>query len=333
MSQDPIQSITFIARFIHHMLENIKEQFYSDTALTSSKNHISLRRDQFPKYYGDLYPIANEYYHELNPFFLFNAYRPDLFKFCRTFTVRDGYVPFTDFILNNLGSFTRLGIGTLLIHPDLTPIVPSNLSSHFGCWNIVQKNQIDLHSARKVIIYGQGNEQYLGDLNALERRMDELKSISNDAEINVVLPIRKGPFEQTSRETMIPFQILSVIKDILPGRNIRLMTNEQFFAITEFRNSYFFDLAEDKFIVSDNFLHYYVQSRGATVNNKSLKASPTDSIFSLDLSLYHELHVTPMTLRKNIFADLLFYRKQNTLVKDALYDPLLQGMLKEMLRS
>jgi hypothetical protein len=315
------------------MLEIIKEQFTSGKALSQSKYYNAVKREMWPKFYWDLYPLAQEYYHELNPYFLFNIYRPDFYRFTKVFTVRDGYVPFASFILTNFNTFAKLEAGQFLVHPDLARLVPTNINSQFGCWQIVQKKQIELSQARKVIVFGFVSDQYLGNMDDLKERLKELKNISSDAEIELYLPIRKNVFELHGKESLTIHLLMDYIKDILPGRKLKILTSEHFFDITNFKNTYVYDLAADNFIVSDNYLHYYVQSRGATVNNKSLTKAPEGSMFSLDLSLHHELHVCPLKKDKNFFTDLLFYKKENPGIKDLTFDPVLQSMLRESFKK
>ena len=315
------------------MLDIIKEQFKDGKALSQSKYYNAVKREHWPKFYWDLYPLAQEYYHELNPYFLFNLYRTDFYKFSKVFTVRDGYVPFANFILNNFSNFSKLEAGQFLVHPDLVPLIPTNIQQQFGCWRIVQKKQTTLEKARKVIIFAFVSEQYLGDVTEIHHRIQDLKKIDKDASIELYLPLRKNVFDTINKETMAIHHLVSALKDVLGDRKLKFLTGDNFFDITDFKNTYVYDLALDNFIVSDNYLHYYVQSRGATVNNGSLTEAPADSIFSLDLSIHHELHVTPLPKVANIFTDLLFYKKQNPAVKDYTFDPVLQNMLRKLLKK
>ena len=81
---------------------------------------------------------------------------------------------------------------------------------------------------------------------------------------------------------------------LLPENELTFLKHNDFFDITDFNQTYFFDLSFDQLVVSDNYLHFYTQSRGATVNNHTLSKPPEDSFFSFDLSLYHELHICPL---------------------------------------
>lgn len=314
------------------MLENIKEQFKSGKSFTQSKYYGHIKRELWPKFYWDLYPLAQDYYHELNPYFLFNMYRPEFYKFTKVLTVRDGTMPFANFMLTNFATFSKLEVGTLLIHPDLAPMIPPNLASYFATWKIVQKKQTELHKAKKVFIFGFVSEQYLGTLDQIREKVKPLKDISPDAEVSLLLPIRKNVFELKSPETTTIHYLMDAIKDTLPGRKLKILTGDQFFDVTDFKNSYLYDLALDNFIVTDNYLHYYTQARGATVNNNSLKEAPQDSMFSLELSFNHDLHVCPLPKGKNIFADLLMFKKEYPSVKEYLFDPLLHSIVREGLK-
>jgi hypothetical protein len=315
------------------MYEIIKEQFKSARSLTSSKYFTLVNRGNWPKFYWDLFPLAQEYYHELHPYFLFNYYTSDFFQFTKTITVRDGYVTFANFIMNNYASLDKLKAGPMFIHPDLAPIIPQSLYHRFATWEIVQKKQVSLAEAKNVIIFGFVCEENLGDLEGLVHRIKDLENIREDAEISLYLPLRKNIFEVHGKESTAIHTVMSALKDRLPKRKLKILLGEHFFEISNFRGTYLYDLAFDKFYVSDNYLHYYVQSRGATVNNGSLKEAPADSIFCLDLSIHHELHITPLKPGHSLFADLLFHKKRNPSVKDFHMDFSLHQLLREGLRK
>lgn len=313
------------------MYEIIQKQYKTARTLTQSKYYNAVRRDLWPKYHWDFYPLAQEYYHELNPYFLYNFYRPDYIFFSDVITVRDGYLSFANFLMNNFTAFDKLEAGPMFVHPDLAPLIPSSLADKFATWQIVQEKKISLEEAKKVFIFGLISDEYLGSLDILENRLQDLKRIHKDASVEVYLPQRKNIFELQGKDSVLAHEAISIIKDLLPGRKLKFLTGEHFFEITNFKNAYLFDLAYDRFLVSDNYLHYYVQSRGATVNNGSLDQAPKDSIFNLDLSVHHQLHITPLPKTKNVFTELVFYKKANPSIKDFLFDPGFQTMLRELL--
>lgn len=315
------------------MYEILNEQFKSGKALSQNKYQSSIKKENWAKFYWDMYPLNESYYHEFNPVFLFNLYKEDFFKFTPVLTVRDGYLTFATFIMNNFMTFSRYSSNLFLIHEDLAPLVPPNITQYFGVWKRVQKKQTTLTDAKNVILFGFICDQYVGSMDELRERLKFLQTIRKDATLSLYLPIRRNVFEINPRESIATHIVLNMIKDLIPDREVKLLSGENFFDITDFKDTYIYDLAYDNFMVSDNYLHYYVQSRGATINNGSLLEAPKDSVFSFDLSLYHEFHVTPLPKVKSLFTDLLFYKKQNPAVKDYNFDPQMHGLLRDLLRK
>ncbi len=320
------------------MLENIKAQFEKPRTLTQSKYYTLVRRDHWPKFYWDLYPLAQEYYHELNPYFLFNLYHPDLFEFSKVITVRDGYLNFASFLVDHAKTIKNFTSAPLLIHPDLAPLVPPFISDLFATWQIVQKNQIALKDAKKIIIFGLVSNEYLGDLSKddflekIKLKLAPLKEIPLTTKIELFLPLRKEIFKVHQTEQVNVYLLMGLIKDILPGRTFEF-TKTQILEEMNFRDHYFFDLGIDKFLVSDNYMHYFMQARGATVNNNSLLSPPTGSLFSFDLSLYHEFHVTPLPQVESIFSELFFYKKMKNQEKNLHNDLHFQSLVMSLLRT
>lgn len=315
------------------MLEIIKQQFESGKTLTQSKYYNYVVRTNWPKFYWDLYPLAQEYYHELNPYFLFNYYRPEFYKFSKVHTARDGYINFANFLLENLSTFSKLKTGPIFIHPDLAPLVPTSLAENFGCWHLVQPKQIKISEAKKVFIFGFVSEEYLGDMDLLAERLKPLKDINPEAKVEVWIPLRKEVFGKNNRESLVVYKLMDSLKDALPGFKLKFLRGDHFFEITDFKDAYLFDLELDKMIVSDSYLHYYVQSRGATVNVLPAIQAPKDSLFNLDLSIHHQIHYTPLPKVDNFFTDLLFYKKKNPSIKDLTLDPVFQNMLRTNLKK
>jgi|GEM_PF-3315529 hypothetical protein len=313
------------------MYEIIKKQFLSSKSLVLPKYHYGIKRELWPPFNRDLYPVSLEYFHELNPYFLCNLYRKEFFKFTDVITVRDGYVTFADFLLKNASNFNELGTKLFIIHPELAPLVPQNIRHYFATWQIVQKNQITLNEASKVVVFGLVCDHYIGSISKLKEKLKTLSQIKKDAKIEVYLPVRRNMFERTDKESILIHEVMKILTTAFSGRDFYILNTEDMFESSNMKNNYFFDLAPDKFITSDNYLHYYAQSRGGTVNNSSLKVAPKDSLFNLDLSLHHELHVTPLPQGRNVFMDILLYKKQNAYVKDFTYDPNFHSLLRNLL--
>lgn len=314
------------------MLDIIKGQFDSGDAFASNKNYGVIKRDQIPSYFNDMYPLAQDYYHELNPFFVGKIYHPDLFNFSKVMTVRDGYVAFAHFLLTNHSKFSKFGTKLFLIPAEFTKLLPPNLLPYFGTWTIVQSphKSMTIEKAKKVVITALATEDYLGDLEILESRLAPLKNTPKDATVEVYAPMRKNAFDLEGRESLVAHILVSKLKDMLPGKQIQFLNSKQFFDKTDFSNTYVFDLASDQFVVSDNYLHYYCVSRGATVNLLNSKV-PKDSIFNLALSFNHELHVSPLPEVTSVFSELVLYSK-SAATKDYLHDPNFHAVLRELFK-
>ena len=313
------------------MYELIKKQFLSSRSLVLPKYHYGIKRELWPAFNRDLYPVNIEYFHELNPYFVCNLYRKEFFRFSDVITVRDGYVTFADFLLKYATHFEELGTKLFIIHPALAPLIPQNISHYFATWKVVQKKQIALDEANKVIISGLVCDHNIGTLEHLRERLKPLKQINEKAKIEVYLPVRRNMFERSDKEATLIHEIMKLLIEAIPKRDFTILNTVEMFESSNLKNTYLFDLAQDNFITSDNYLHYFAQSRGGTVNNSSLSASPKDSIFNLDMSLHHELHVTPLPQDKNVFMDILLYKKQNAYVKDLVFDPNFHSLLRSLL--
>jgi hypothetical protein len=128
-------------------------------------------------------------------------------------------------------------------------------------------------------------------------------------------------------------QVVELIKEAIPGHQLRFITGETFFKMTDLKDNFIFDLGLDQLVVSDNYFHYYGLSRGATVNKYINTKVPKDSFFSFDLSLHHELHICPLPKVESIFAELLFYKKRRPAVRELIFDPGFQELLQKMIRK
>ena len=313
------------------MLEILNQQFKNGRSLASNKYLSPLRRELWPKFHWDMYPLAQEYYHELNPFLLSNAYSPEFFKLYKMYTARDGMMTLADFILSNFNQFSKLGTKLFLIHPGLAPLVPPHLSQFFGSWTIVKKNPIMPSEAKKILIFTFTADQYLGNLDEIPQRLSVLKNLRSDVEIELYIPIRKNIFIEDQRESNTPFVLMNYLHEAFPGKKFKLLTSEQFMGMSDFRGTYLLDLAPDQFYISDSFVHYHVLSKNGSVHGVPTSA-PKDSVFELAVSLHHELHVSPLPKVDSIFTDLLFYKKQSS-GKDLIFDPYFQELVREGLKT
>ncbi len=291
------------------MLDLIHKQYQSRKALSQTAYYDYSDRSKWPAYHWELYPLVDEFYHELNPFFLYNLYSKNFFNIMNFFTVKDGYITFAEFLLKNYQSIPKYG-AHFLIHKSLVTLVPPNLRSYFSCWEMSQPKKIRIEDAKTVVVFGLMCDQYLGSLDKLAVRFEELKKINPEADIELYLTPRKEPLEETGKEVVTHFEVYDIIKNALPNRKINFLKTHEFNAKTHFSDLYFFDAGLDNFLVTDKYIHYYVASKGGSVNHIPLE-KPKDSVFDLALSFHHNLHVTPFPEDvDSIFVDMLVNTKK-----------------------
>ncbi len=306
------------------MYEIVKAQFEDGKTLTKNRHYSLVRRDKWPSYHWDLYPLTNEYFHELNPYFLFNLYSTELFRFSKTVTVRDGYLNFAVFVVKNFQKLATLG-PHYLIHPDLVPLVPPNLRSHFSVWKLSQPRKLELREAKTVLLYGMPLVLHMGPLEELRKRLEVLRSLREGTAVQVFLPVRKQTFKAQEKETVFPFELVSLLKDLLPGRALEFINTETLVSQNDFHSTVLFDLTANRAVISDDYVHYHVASKGGSVHH-FLKAAPADSYFDLSLSVNHRLHVCPLPAAESIFVELLHYSRTNP-GSDLLFDEVFQNLL------
>ena len=295
------------------MLEILQKQLKDRRVLSSAKHYHLIQKDLFPPFYWEMYPLVEEYYHELNPFFLFNVHDFDLLQsFSNVYTVRDGRLTFTHFLLKNFNVLRKDPEKLFLIHRDLVPIVPDILREKFAVWSIVRNREKHETVTRKVLVFAFVSEEYLGDLKKNER-LNRLAEIPTDVLVELLLLNRRDLFAKNNSENDLGFELMDNIKDLLPQHRISLIKKEEFLHRDDLRGTHLIDLAGGNFLVSDNYIHHFALSLGATVEGVS-EIPPEDSFLSIDLSFRHRLHISPLpSLGKDqrFFSDLLFEFKMN----------------------
>lgn len=313
------------------MLEILNKQFNSKRVLTLNENFGPIKRENWPSFFWDMHPLVQEYYHELNPFFLFNLYTLDYFRYYKMFTVRDGMVTFANFLVNQVANLSKLGTKLYLIDPRLAPLVPSPLKHMFGTWSISRPNPLFPHEAKKIILFSFVSEQYLGNLDEIPTRLSALKNLREDVEIEIYFPMRKNVFEKQSKENVTPYELMHHVYKMFPNKKFKFLTSEHFMEKTSMRDTLVLDLGMDNFYVSDSYVHYFVHSRGGTIHGVN-STPPKDSVFDLALSFYHNLHVSPLPQVESVFTDLLLYKKQSP-GADLIMDPAFQALVRSSLMS
>lgn len=285
------------------MLEIIKQQYSSGKSLVLGKySHLHLR-EHWPKYYYDMFPMVQDYYHELNPYFTFNIMNINVCNFTDTLFVRDGMLTFANFILRNYTEILKMKTH-FIIHPDLAPIVPPNLCSKFSCWKIIQPKKIKLEKSKKIMISGIPTRHYIEGRNNLIQKLSCLKELKADQPIEIFLPMRQNIFEPNMRENTFIYDTLTTIQELTAAKKIKFITEKEFGERTSFNDTTLIDLTVDNFMVADNYIHYIVATKGGSVSALDTKA-PADSYFKIDLSLSHEVHFMPLPKVNSIFVDLL----------------------------
>lgn len=294
------------------MLEKIKNQFEKKNVLLSSKYHHVCKREFYPKYFWEMYPLVEEYYHELNPYFLFNLHDPNIMQnFSDVYLVKDGYWTFANYLLNNLNLLMKSEDKLFLIHRDLTALIPENLRDRFAVWNIVKKKEMNIENIKRILIFAFISDEYLGDLKK-NKKIESLKYLPQGVPVEVLFLNRRNLFEEKNKESFLCLELMNLVRDQLNGRSIKIVKSDDFFKTNDLRGTHFIDLAYDNFLVSDNYVHHFALSLGASMDDH-LEMPPDNSIFSLALSFQHDLHISPLPKNANpeLFSELVFKFKQN----------------------
>lgn len=311
------------------MYEILKIQFESGKALTQNRYYHSVKKEFWPRYYDQLYPLGKEYYHEFNPYFTFNVHSPEFFRFAKTFTVRDGAISFGDFLLKHHQYINKWGTH-FIVHRDLAPLIPSNLAPYFSLWQTWQPKKVTPHEAKKIIILGLMCDQYVKDMESITSKLEVLKEVSEDIEIEAYLPLKSNPFEKKSSESFIVHETMNLIRNFLPKKQVKILSTNEILERPNFKGTLAIDLRPDLFLVADNYLDYHMASKGGTVGEMAEKAPP-NVIFEVPLSLHHYLTISPLEHVESRFVDLLYYRKKFQ-VKDILFDPIYHDLVRKLIK-
>lgn len=318
----------FTGKYILPMYDQIKTQFKSGKALVQKHSDGIIKRELYPKFHLGMYPLSEDFYHELNPYFLYQIYQSDLLAYTPVLTVKDGAVTFANFLLQNLTRIPKRK-NHFLIHKDLVRFVPDHLKSYFSQWSVHRPGAIKLNETKKVLLFGFLCEQYLGHSGQREKKLLELKSLPKDAEVEIFLPIRQNPFGNDTGDNVIPHETLELIRRALPTQKVSYVVSSQVMDRAQFTGTVLFDLSPDPFIITDNYLHYHVASRGGSINGMATE-KPQDAVFSFELSLHHWFNVQPLPSVTSCFPELLFYHKQKRL-PDLTLDFEFQSLIKRCL--
>ncbi len=289
------------------MLDKLQSQFESGRTFTRSDLHYVVDRSHFPKAFWNLYPMNQDYYHELNPFFVSTLYTEQLLGSAEVYTCRDGLYDFGTFLLKNQ-TFIRKNPFLFLIPEGFECLIPDGMKDKFATWQISQSRSVTPADADRVILFGLLCEDYSGNLEYLEKRLLKLTKDLKTKSVDVVLGSRNNFVYQSDENEVYALQATSLIAKIFKDYNIRFISLGDYLKLTHLRNAYVYDLKIDNFFVSDSFQNFLAASKGATINLFSTQ-KPQDSVFDMRLSFFHTLHVTPMKSDGKLFADLLLLKK------------------------
>jgi hypothetical protein len=294
------------------MLEIIKAQLKSRNSLNQSRYYSAIDKTHFPKYHWDLYPVAQDYYHELNPVFLSNLYKKEFLSCCDVYMIRDGILPLSSFLLSHMDSIIK-SKKHFLIPKSAAHLIHDAFRPNFSCYNITQPEKIHISEAKRVLVFGLMTESYLGPINELKARIEhDFKLIHPDTRIELLLTQRQDPFIDTQKEHFIHFELIEIIRELLPNAKFNYIKLDTFLDLNFSAEDFFYDLKYDNSVVSDSFLHHFFASKKTTVNLLPEKA-PEDTLISSKLNFWHQVNIFPFpTEVKSIYPELLFYKKRTS---------------------
>lgn len=310
------------------MSELLKKAFEKPRALTQNKHHFLVNRSRWPSYIHNFYPLAQEYFHEFNPYFV-QLLDKEHFQEFNVFTVRDGVFAFSDFILKNVKTIPEWNC-LFLIPPHYTPLVPESIRSHFLSYSLTQKIKPDIKKAKTVTIFSLLCNQYYKDLEKVEDKLTILSDLPSEVSIDVCLPQRRNPFDPDDKETLDFIHLPELIRKTIGNRKFRWIKTRDLLERTIYSDDYLLDLMEGSTLTCDSYLHYWFLSRGgmvSSVSNWDGKEKP----FDLDLSFHHKLHVEPLPEIKSNIIELVFLSKMAK--GDVIYHPLFHTEVMKAIRT
>jgi hypothetical protein len=305
------------------MLEKINSQYKSANTLAKSQFYRSSSQE-VGQVFAELFPMGLDYFHELNPAFLFRISNAEYLNKFSAVTVRDGSAAFGSFLLKNFQIITELKTH-FFIHPNLARLVPEHLKKQFSTWHIGQNNQINISKAKRVIIVGLMSDQTLTPITVVKDQLKILSRAPSNCEIQLFLPHRRDPFGLMWKESYAGYEVVEAIKNEIPDKKITFLSYRDFVEIPSWQNTYCIDLNANHLVITDSFVNHYLAARGATVeafsgNNKN------DQVFEIDLSFNHKIQFSPLPKVESIFPEMIFYKKAAA-TRDYAFDPAFHELL------
>jgi hypothetical protein len=289
------------------MSEILKEAFAKPRAINQNKYSAILNKAKWPKYIWDYYPLALDYYHEFNPYFVHLLENDRIFPEFKVFTVRDGVFPFADFIIKNIREIPNWKT-VFLIPAEYAPLVPAAMKDQFFTYSFSQIKKPDITKAKTVTIFSLLCDQYFGSMEKIEEKLSVLKDLPSDAKLEICLGPRRNPFSLEEKESLDFVTIPEHIRKLAGKREVHWIKMRDLLEKSVLRNDYFIDLMDGKIMTCDSFLPYWFMSRGGMVHNVPVWDGK-ESLFDIDLSFYHKLHVNPLPDVKSNISEVLFFTK------------------------
>ncbi len=289
------------------MSEILKAAFDKPRAINQNKHHGMVNKGLWPKYIWDFYPIAQDYYHEFNPYFLHLLYNDKVIPEFNVFSVRDGAFAFAEFLVKSMKEMPKWKTH-FLIPSQYAPLVPDLLKPQFLSYSTSQVKKPDIRKAKKVIIFSLLCDQYFGSYEKIKEKLLVLKDLPSDVQIEVCIAQRKNPFHHDDKETFHYIHIPELIRKAVGNREIHWIKMRDLMEKTVLRDHYLVDLKEGNLLTCDSYLHFWFLSRGGMINTLP-EWDKKETLFDLDLSFGQKLHVRPLPEVTSQFAELLFLSK------------------------
>ena len=230
-----------------------------------------------------LRPFANDYFHPLNPSFLYEYNSLESMLEFPLITARDGVSTLFDFFQNY--PEPKMHGPHLLISHFLSPLIPSSWQNNCLAYNIFSFENLN-SDLNKILLFGLSSTSYTNREVIKEKLLSKILP----SEVHLMLFVEDDPFYEPKREIVDNcFPLMHEISRNIDGRKVIFHTYESFLQLNDLDEFYFLDLQENNFVLSDNSITQYLLSRGAKPWEKYQCAS--HPLLSLNLSPYHQLQI------------------------------------------
>jgi len=298
------------------MFEKIKRQLVSPETFFNADAPFVSDKGSSQDINSSLYPLAQDYYHDLNPCFSFNLNSLPFFKKFPVVTFRDGAFSFASFMTQNFSQFNA-SEQLVLVHKEIEHFVPAHLKKNFMSYQMAQKNRLNIQDARRIIIVGILSDQVLEDEEQIKEKLKILDGVSEDATIHLYLQTRKSPFQQFYLESTLiePFK-WDLFKRF--KKQPIFLNSANLLNLSCLGDAYVINLQSNRFLIGDSYSDYLLASRGATISEWNYTRDESVNHFVHPISLYHQIEITPIQ-KESVFPELMLKKKilnRNDLISD-----------------